>query len=161
MWLAAMKKPGGRVTAPTPSYPPERSVAEEYQILLAMLEQQNTSIESLRATVAQGHEKSSDSRSKIYERIDEVNDRLGKIEGDIRILGQVDGQVRGEIQSLKQTVEANQTEMKPTVDEWKRIRAIGIGFAGLLALGGVSLGAMAMYAGETLVNAVRHWLRIP
>lgn len=155
-----MKKPGGRVTAPDHSNPPERTVADEYKILLTMLEQQNASIESLRAIVAQGHEKSSDSRSKIHDRIDEVSDRLGQIEGDIRILGQVDGQVRGEVQALSAQVAKNQAEAQPTIDEWRRIRAIGIGIVGLLALGGVSIGAMFAYAGEAVINWARHILRI-
>jgi hypothetical protein len=40
------------------------------------------------------------------------------------------------------------------------MKTIGLGFAGLLALGGISLGAMLAYASDTAVNAVRHWLRI-
>lgn len=135
-------------------------MAEEYKILLAMLEQQSASIENLRATVAQGHEKSSDSRSKIHERIDEVSNRLGKIEGDIGILGQVDGQVRGEVQALAAQVAKHQQDNQPTIDEWRRIRAVGIGLVGLLALGGVSIGAALAWAGESVVHAVRQWLRI-
>lgn len=155
-----MKKPGGRVTAPDHSNPPERSVAEEYKILLEMLKQQAESIEALRQTVALGHEKSSDSRSKLHERIDEVGERLGKIEGDIRILGQVDGQVRSEVQALAAQVAKNQADAQPTIDEWRRIRAIGIGIVGLLALGGVSIGAMFAWAGESVINWARHILRI-
>ena len=123
-------------------------------LLLEMLRQ-------IRDDFSEEREASRKSRAKLHERMDEIVDRVGKIEGDIAILGQVDGQVRGELQTLKATVQENQIEIKPTVDEWKRIRAIGIGFAGLLALGGVSLGAMAIYAGETLINTIRHWLRIP
>lgn len=129
-------------------------MADQSELLLKMVEQ-------LRDDFRDEREASRKSRASLHERVDGISEDIGAIRGDIRILGEVDGQVRGEIQSLKQTVETNQTEMKPTVDEWKRIRAIGIGFAGILALGGVSLGAMAMYAGETLVNAIRHWLRIP
>lgn len=155
-----MRKPGGRVTAPDHSNPPERNVAEEYKILLEMLKQQGESIEALRQTVAQGHEKSSDSRSKLHERIDELGDRLGKIDGDIRILGQVDAQLRSKVEALAETVQRNQAEAQPTIDEWRRIRAIGIGIVGLLALGGVSIGAMFAYAGEAVINWARHILRI-
>jgi len=117
-------------------------------------------VEQLRDDFRDEREASRKSRAALHERVDGMSEDIGAIRGDIRILGEIDGQVRGEIQTLKETVENNQTDIKPTVDEWKRIRAVGIGFAGLLALGGVSLGAMAVYAGETLVNAIRHWLRI-
>lgn len=100
------------------------------------------------------------SRSKIHDRIDEVSDKLGQIEGDIRILGQVDGQVRGEVQALSAQVAKNQAEAQPPIDEWRRIRAIGIGIVGLLALGGVSIGAMFAWAGESVINWARHLLRI-
>lgn len=155
-----MKKPGGRVTAPDHSNPPERTVAEEYKILLEMLKQQADSIEALRQTVTMGHERSSESRGKLHERIDEVGDRLGKIEGDIRILGQVDGQLRGEVQGLAAQVTKHQEEAQPTIDEWRRIKAIGIGIVGLLALGGVSIGATFAWAGENVINWARHLLRI-
>jgi hypothetical protein len=129
-------------------------VTDQADLLLKMMEQ-------LRDDFHDEREASRQSRAKLHERVDGMSEDIGAIRGDIRILGEIDGQVRGEIQTLKETVENNQTDIKPTVDEWKRIRAIGIGFAGILALGGVSLGAMAVYAGETLVNAIRHWLRIP
>jgi hypothetical protein len=128
-------------------------VADQSELLLKMVEQ-------LRDDFRDEREASRKSRAALHERVDGMSEDIGAIRGDIRILGEIDGQVRGEIQTLKETVENNQTDIKPTVDEWKRIRAVGIGFAGLLALGGVSLGAMAVYAGETLVNAIRHWLRI-
>lgn len=129
-------------------------MAESEKLLLTMLEQ-------LRDDIATERETERASRARLHERMDEVVDRVGRIEGDVRILGQVDGQVRQEVQDLSATVTKNQNEAQPTIDEWKRIRAIGIGFAGILAIGGVSVGAMAVYAGETLVNAIRHWLRIP
>ncbi len=128
-------------------------MADQSELLLKMVEQ-------LRDDFRDEREASRKSRAALHERVDGMSEDIGAIRGDIRILGEIDGQVRGEIQTLKETVENNQTDIKPTVDEWKRIRAVGIGFAGLLALGGVSLGAMAVYAGETLVNAIRHWLRI-
>ncbi|ODT80590.1 MAG: hypothetical protein ABS76_15545 [Pelagibacterium sp. SCN 64-44] len=104
---------------------------------------------------------SNESRSRLHERVDEVSDRLGKIEGDIAILGQVDGQIRGEVQVLAAKVDQNQKEAQPTIDEWRRIRAIGIGLVGLLALGGMSVGAALAWAGEGVISAIRHWLRIP
>lgn len=88
--------------------------------------------------------------------MDGLAEDVGAIRGDIRILGEVDGQVRGEVQALSARVDNAQ----PTLEEWRRIRAIGIGLVGLLAIGGMSVGAAAVWAGEWLVNMVRAWLRI-
>ncbi|MDQ0303791.1 hypothetical protein [Ancylobacter polymorphus] len=51
-------------------------------------------------------------------------------------------------------------EIKPQTDDFKRMKQIGIGFAGMIALGGMSVGGMVVYAGDVAVNWVRHWLRI-
>lgn len=129
-------------------------MATSNDMLLKMLEQ-------LRDDFRDEREASRQSRSKLHERVDGMADDVGAIRGDIQILGEVDGQIRGEVQSLRDTVEANQKNVQPTVDEWRRIRAIGLGIVGLLAIGGVSLGAALAWAGEGVVSAVRHWLRIP
>ncbi|ODT79365.1 MAG: hypothetical protein ABS76_21105 [Pelagibacterium sp. SCN 64-44] len=78
----------------------------------------------------------------------------------MRILGATDSQIRAEVKNLTKTVTDNQEAAQPTIDEWKRIRAIGIGLVGLLALGGVSVGGALAWTGESVVNAIRHWLRI-
>lgn len=122
-------------------------------LLLKMLEQLRDDFQAERETSRQ-------SRAKLHERVDGMAEDIGAIRGDIRMLGQADGQARGELQALARKVEQNQKETQPTIDEWKRIRALGIGIAGLLAIGGVSFGAMAVWAGEGLANAIRHWLRI-
>ena len=128
-------------------------MADQETLLLKMMEQ-------LRDDFQAEREASRQSRAKLHERVDGMADDIGAIRGDIRILGQVDGQVRGEVKALAEKVDQNQKEAQPTIDEWKRIRALGIGIAGLLAIGGVSFGAMAVWAGEGFVNAIRHWLRI-
>src|SRR5690606_40548724 len=101
-------------------------------------------------------EASRQSRKSLHERMDEVAQDVGTMRGDIRILGEVDGQVRGEIQALSARVDNAQ----PTLEEWRRIRAIGIGLVGMLALGGMSVGAALAWAGEHVVNAIRSWLRV-
>ena len=129
-------------------------MATSNDMLLKMLEQ-------VRDDFAAEREASRQSRAKLHERVDGMANDVGALRGDIRILGETDGQIRGEMQSLRETVEANQKDVQPTVDEWRRIRAIGIGIVGLLAIGGVSVGAALAWAGEGVVNAIRHWLRIP
>jgi hypothetical protein len=113
-------------------------------------------MEQLRDDFREEREASRQSRQTLHNRMDEVAEDVGTIRGDIRILGQVDGQIRSEVQGLSTRVDNAQ----PTLEEWRRIRAIGIGLVGLLALGGVSVGAALAWAGEGVVHAIRQWLRI-
>lgn len=130
------------------------SMSEKEDLLLRLLEQ-------LRDEFHDEREASRASRKKLHERVDALAEDVGAIRGDIRILGAADSQIRAEVQALKQTVEDNQAAAQPTIDEWRRIRAIGIGIVGLLALGGMSVGAAFVWTGEAMVSAVRHWLRLP
>lgn len=118
-------------------------------------------MEQLRDDFHAEREASRSSREKLHERIDSVADDIGNLRGDIRILGATDAQIRGEVQSLSETVANHQSEIQPTVDDWRRIKAIGLGIVGLLALGGISVGAAFSWAGEAAVNWIRHLLRIP
>ena len=87
-------------------------------------------------------------------------DRLGKLETSIAISGAVDAQVRNELDALKGSIRA----IEPTVDEWKDMLKAGrriswfLGISGLLS--GAALWAAFQWAGDTVINAVRSWLRI-
>lgn len=101
-----------------------------------------------------------ESRAVIHRRLDEHVHAISELRGDVSIGIKVDAQVRNDLQELKATVDANQTAVAPSIAEWRRMKAIGIGLAGLLALGGISIGAMLAYMGDIAVTAIRHWLKI-
>src|SRR5215217_3948383 len=101
------------------------------------------------------------SRARLHERMDSVAEDVGTIKGDIRILGEVDGQVRAEVQSLKVTVESNQAEIKPTVDEFKRMKMVGLSVVGLIGIGGTAFGASLIWWGEQTISFFRWALRLP
>lgn len=149
--------PRRRVTARTNPDPAEMTVAEETKLLLAMMQQMRDDFQDERQA-------SRESRAKLHERMDEVAADVGTIKGDIRILGEVDGQVRGEIQSLKLTVEANQLDTKPTVDTWRDMIRTGrritivMGIAGL-SFAGILTGIFTWF-GDTLPAIIKGWLRI-
>ncbi|GGF24200.1 hypothetical protein GCM10011321_14460 [Youhaiella tibetensis] len=126
---------------------------EAYRLLLTMMQ-------DLKDDVAAEREASRQSRGAIRDRVEDVVERLGKLETTMAVAGQVDAQVRDEIDALRASIEENRAAVQPTVDEWRRIKTIGIGLVGLLALGGLSVGAALAWAGEGAVNAVRAWLRI-
>jgi len=110
--------------------------------------------EDFRDEKAAAHE----SRAAIHARLDEQVDRINRLDTTVAISGQVDAQIRGEVQALKETVE---TTHAPAVADWKRIKMIGLGISGLIAFTGISIGVFFSWASEAAVTAIRHWLKIP
>lgn len=124
-------------------------MSDDNDLLLRMLEQ-------LRADYAAEREASRESRARTHERIDEMVDRLGRIDTTIALAGEVDAQVRTELDGLKTAMSG----IKPTVDEWRTVKTIGMWGAGALLTGGAGLGVFLAAAGDSAVTAIRHWLRI-
>jgi len=97
---------------------------------------------------------SSQSRARMQARVDDVADRLGKIEGDIGIAAQIDAQVRGELDSLKQIIEVNRVAAAPAIEAWQDILKTGkrvswvFGIAGITTIGGLL----------TIVTGAGEWL---
>lgn len=102
-----------------------------------------------------------ESRAVIHQRLDHQAQQIAHLETTIAVSGEIDAQVRGEIQSLKKTVEKNQEAVTPTIDEWKRMKTLGVGISGLIALAGLTIGGIVAYMSETAVSGIRHWLKIP
>jgi hypothetical protein len=95
-----------------------------------------------------------ESRATIHRRLDEQAEEIAKVRTDVAVDGEITAQVRNEVKSLKDAVD-------PSLEDWKRMKALGIGIAGLLALGGLSVGAALMWASDAASTAIRHWLKIP
>lgn len=108
------------------------------------------------------HEKgmAHESRSVIHQRLDNQAREIAHLEKTIAVSGEIDAQVRGEIQALKETVEKNQGIVAPAIDEWKRMKTLGVGISGLIALAGLTIGDIVAYMSETAVSGIRHWLKI-
>ena len=48
------------------------------------------------------------------------------------------------------------------IDEWERVKALGVGIFGLSALAGLTIeGTVASIVSEMAVSGIRHWLKIP
>lgn len=154
--------PRRRVTAKPNPRTTESAVGEETtSLLLKMMEQVRDDMRHMQDGMQARDELSRQSRARLYERIDEVANDVGTIKGDIRILGEVDGQVRGELQSLQATVAANQAEVGPSVEEFKRMKMVGLSIVGLIGIGGTAFGASLIWWGESTVSFIRWMLRIP
>ena len=125
----------------------------KHSLLLSMLEQ-------LRDDFAAEREGSHLGRAAMHRRLDEVSERLARLDTNVALSGQADAQLRGEIDRLARKVDANQAAVAPSIDEWKRIRGLGLGIVGLMTAGGVTLGALVQWGGDGAVNAARAWLHV-
>lgn len=124
--------------------------ADNTALLLEVLRQ-------FREDYAQDQESARQSRAAMRQRMEEVVDRLGKMETTAAISGEIDAQVRTELDALTRKL----TQVEPVAVEWNRVKSIGKWAASGLLASGVGIGALAAAAGDQVVAAVRAWLRIP
>ena len=84
------------------------------------------------------------SRKSIYERHDDLSQELIRLKADVQGIGQ--------------KVDLHKSEIQPSLEDWRRIKNLGLGVTGVLALGGLSVGAMLSMGMDAFKAAVRHWL---
>ena len=118
-------------------------------VVLLKIDHMQSSIDQLQSDFRDEKESAKDSRSAVHRRLDEQVEKIH----DLSEAAAVDAVSRAE---LTKRLDG----MEPTVSEWKRIRAIGIGVGGLLAIGGLSLASVLVYAGEAFWTWLRHKLGI-
>ena len=73
------------------------------------------------------------------------------------IVGQVAAQARDKAEEVNLVVHS---DVKPATDDFRRMRMLGLGLIGVLGLAFTGLGITLATVGESVVNAVRAWLRI-
>jgi hypothetical protein len=118
-------------------------------------------VEQLSEDVSEEKKDAHDSRASIHRRLDEQVSTIAFIDKTVGIEAQVNAQMRDQFAGLAKTVKENQDAVTPYVEDMKRLKTIGIGITGMIAIGGLSIGALVVWFSETSVNAVRHWLKIP
>lgn len=101
-----------------------------------------------------------DSRAVIHTRLDAQTEKIGRLETTVAVSGKVEAMLRDGINDLKVTVQSNHNAVQPALEEWKRMRTIGIGISGLIAFAGLTIGGIITYVGDGAVSALRHWLKI-
>lgn len=118
------------------------------------------SVAQLRKDVGDEKTNAHESRTVIHRRLDEQMRQINFLDKVVEISSGVDVTLREEIKGLKATVEKNHEAVAPALDEWKRLKTLGIGISGLIALAGITVGGTISYAGDGLVTWVRHWLKV-
>ncbi|MBY5399768.1 DUF1515 domain-containing protein [Rhizobium leguminosarum] len=118
------------------------------------------SVSLLREDVSDEKDNAHESRSVIHRRLDEQARQIHLLDMTVTVSSNVDGQIREEIKTLKDTVEKNHEAVAPTLEEWKKMKTLGYGISGLIAFAGLTIGGMIAYASDGAVAALRHWLKI-
>ncbi len=91
-----------------------------------------------------------DNRAAMHRRLDEQARELSGLKTELTLSRQV-------VEGLAKT----QTEtVLPAIADWQDMKRTGLTIVGLLALGGVSVGAALTWFSDQASGLVRHWLRI-
>lgn len=117
-------------------------------------------VKRIREDFQEEKENAHESRTVIHRRLDEQTEKISHLETTVAVSGKVDAQLRDQLEQLRKTVEGNQAAVSPALEEWKRMKTLGVGISGLIALAGLTIGSLVAWAGDTASAAIRAWLRI-
>lgn len=120
----------------------------------------NDSVAQLRKDFVDEKANAHESRSVVHRRLDEQAKQISHLDMTVAISGGVDATLREEIKTLKETVDKNHASTQPALDDWRRIKTLGVGISGIIALAGLTAGATITYASDGAVSWLRHWLKI-
>lgn len=131
-----------------------RDVTDHTDLML-MMGRMAEGIERLRVDFSEEKTQAAASRKALYDRQDEMRSGLSSLKADIDVAAVVTTQKLGDIEK---ELKDHKAAVQPSVDEWKRIRTLGIGITGVLAIGGLTVGAMLAAGIDTVRAALRHWI---
>lgn len=91
-----------------------------------------------------------DNRAAMHRRLDEQARELSALKAELTLS-------RRAVEDMART----QSEtVLPAVGEWRDMKTTGLRIVGVLAIGGVSVGASLAWFSDQAVSLLRHWLRI-
>ena len=91
-----------------------------------------------------------DNRAAMHRRLDEHARELSALKAELTLS-------RRAVEDMART----QSEtVLPAVGEWRDMKTTGLRIVGVLAIGGVSIGASLAWFSDQAVSLLRHWLRI-
>jgi predicted ribosomally synthesized peptide with SipW-like signal peptide len=91
-----------------------------------------------------------DNRAAMHRRLDEQARELSALKAELTLS-------RRAVEDMART----QSEtVLPAVGEWRDMKTTGLRIVGVLAIGGVSIGATLAWFSDQAVSLLRHWLRI-
>lgn len=118
-------------------------------------------VEQLGKDISEEKATAHQSRTSIHRRLDEQVATVALLDKTVAIHAEIDAQMRDKIETLTETVEKNHDAVAPTIEDMKRLKTLGYGFSGLIALAGISIASLLWWMGEAAAHAIRSWLKIP
>lgn len=102
------------------------------------------------------------SRAAMHRRMDEQAEQIARLTTNVAISAEVSAQAREHAKGIEKRLDE---EVMPTIEDWKKIKNMGLGMAALIGLGGATI-ASAIWAGVTffgdsIAATIRAALRIP
>lgn len=98
-----------------------------------------------------------ESRRILYQKTDALSKELSSVQNDLVINGLTTAQVREEVKSLGENVAQHKALIQPSIDDWKKLKTLGLGISGILAVGGLSVGALLAMGVDAVKAAVKSW----
>ena len=129
--------------------------ASEVLMLLGRLSE---GIEQLRKDFDTERQNAAQSRKSIYERHETLSQDLTSLKHDVEVGAIISAKGREEVKRLADQIDAHKAAVQPSIDDWNRIKTLGLGITGILAIGGLSVGALLMMGVDAFKAAVRSWL---
>lgn len=118
--------------------------------VLLKLGELGASVEHLLRDFADEKVAARDNRAAVHRRLDEQAQGLADVKTELALSRQV----------VETLAKAQAETVLPAVDDWQGMKRTGLTIVGLLALGGVSVGAALTWFSDQASVLVRHWLRI-
>ncbi|MCM5557344.1 DUF1515 family protein [Pleomorphomonas sp. JP5] len=91
-----------------------------------------------------------DNRAAMHRRLDEQARELSELKAELTLS-------RRAVEDMART---QSDTVLPAVGEWRDMKTTGLRIVGVLAIGGVSVGATLAWFSDQAVSLLRHWLRI-
>lgn len=91
-----------------------------------------------------------DNRAAMHRRLDEQARDLSALKTELTLSRQV----------VEDLARIQAETVLPAVSDWRDMKTTGLRVVGVLAIGGVSLGAAMAWFSDQAVSLLRHWLRI-
>lgn len=100
-------------------------------------------------------------RRSVYHLLQDHADQINDLKTDVRIGAEISAQARESAKSVgEQLNERMDEDIVPTIEEWKKIKAMGLGMFALISLGGAMVIATIAYFWDAIAAAIRSGLRI-
>lgn len=109
------------------------------------------SVTALREEFVQEKQSAAESRRILFQRVDGVSDEVAQVKLDVQANGQ-------EVKALGESIAQHKSKIDPAIEDWSRIKNLGLGVTGVVGLGGASFGAMALMGWDYVKDTLRTWL---